>query len=282
MQLLKFNGPYYINNDHWHTYCNIRLGHPSDWPSLDTCPLCNMPIADDQAINHALSCAVNKGEKTRLHNRMVLKIVDLLRTTRPGLVTHEYENQTLWSHNPDNLRPDFATLTYDLQNQCIGTAYDFTAHSATCKTNLDRTKARIPEALGGEGLMPPTAIIDYFDNQKREKYTATARLNSFQFQPLAFELNGGFSKKTSAILKKWSQRHPDGLVFADILHCELARCCATLHQNYFNHVSRVQQDILPTGCFSTTHSPNYVADTSPNPPTLCVLPGCTSVLPVVS
>ena len=130
--------------------------------------------------------------------------------------------------------------------------------------------------------MPPTAIIDYFDKQKCRKYTATARDNDFHFQPLAFELNGGFSKKTAGILKKWSAEHPDGFVLADILHCELARCCVDLHKAYYNAIGLVSQGIRQRGYCSSTPSPQTVTDLAPNPPTLCVLPGCTDVLPVVS
>ena len=284
IHLLKFNGQYHINNDAWHTYCHIRLGHQSDWPSSlnGKCPLCDMDLTNDQAINHALSCknVRTTGKSTILHNRIVHKFVHSLRTIRPGLVTQEYESQ--WSHNPNDLRPDFNTWTFDLHNEIIATAYDFTAHSATCQTNLDKTRARIPEAPGGKGLMPPTAIIDYFDKQKRDKYTATARENNFNFEPLAIELNGGFSRKTGAILKKWSEEHPDGLVFADILHCELARCCLDLHRQYYKAITQVIQGRRPRGCSSNIRAPTYVVDASPNPPTLCVIPGSTHALPVAS
>ncbi len=81
IHLLKFNGPYHIDNDAWHVYCHIRLGHQSDWHSSSTCLLCSMPISDDLAINHALSCAAvhRSGDKTRLHNRMVTTTVGFIK-----------------------------------------------------------------------------------------------------------------------------------------------------------------------------------------------------------
>ena len=121
--------------------------------------------------------------------------------------------------------------------------------------------------------MPPTAIIDLADRLKRDKNKATARDNDFKFQPLAFELNGGFSKNTRGILKKWSAKHPDRLPLADILHCELARCCADLLKAYEMDVALVHQGLHQRGYCSSTPSPASVVDASPNVPTLNVLPG---------
>ena len=86
----------------------------------------------------------------------------------------------------------------------------------------------------------------------------------------------------NGILKKWSAKHPDRLPLADILHCELARCCADLHKAYEMDALLVHQGSRQRGYCSSTPSPASVVDALKkkkknallNVPTLNVLPGC--------